>query len=164
MLSGFADYSVWYDITENQKSLATNLLLIEAKRRGNSEIALPQLAAYMGIVHATRKADKKYNKVVYGVACDGSCFIFCRIDNTGAFTMSEPLFWAWRAKKIYSILRAVLHAAALSSPSTTPVTNPLRRKIILDMFHDPKLAQNFDCGAQRDEDDDAMVDYEDLED
>jgi hypothetical protein len=45
MLSGIADYSVWYDNTE---SVGTNLLIVEAKRRRMTGAAAGQVLAYMG--------------------------------------------------------------------------------------------------------------------
>ena len=92
LLTGFADYSVWYD-SAKKKTLATNLLIVEAKRWGTTDLALPQLAAYMGIVHSTRKEESKENYVVYGAASDGGVFRFCRIDNDGVFTHSRLLEW-----------------------------------------------------------------------
>ena len=48
---------------------------MEAKRWGTTDLALPQLAAYMGIVHATRKEESKENSVVYGAASYGAGLI-----------------------------------------------------------------------------------------
>lgn len=145
LLSGFADYSVWYD-SAKKKTLATNLLIVEAKRWGTTDLALPQLAAYMGIVHTTRKEESKENYVVYGAASDGGVFRFCRIDNDGFFTHSRLLEWEEDADQIYSIIRSLLRAAALSSPSTTLIKDPMQRKIILESFSSPQHSQNSDYG------------------
>ena len=119
-LYGFADYSIWYDSTKKEKeALATNLLIVEAKRRFFTDAALPQLASYMGIVHASRKDMSKENCVVYGIASDGWTFRFCRIDNDGVFVSSNLLHWTRHKDRIYSIIRSLLQAAVLSSPSTT---------------------------------------------
>jgi hypothetical protein len=45
MLQGFADYSLWYDKYE---PMGTNLLLVEAKKKGALSTADGQLVAYMG--------------------------------------------------------------------------------------------------------------------
>jgi hypothetical protein len=45
MLQGFADYSLWYDKNE---LMGTNLLLVEAKKKGALSSADGQLVAYMG--------------------------------------------------------------------------------------------------------------------
>ena len=45
LLQGFADYSLWYDKDE---LMGTNLLLVEAKRKGGLASADGQLVAYMG--------------------------------------------------------------------------------------------------------------------
>lgn len=156
LLSGFADYSIWYDSAIDQKLLATNLLIIKAKKYGTTTLALPQLAAYMGVIHTTRKADRKYNAVVYGVALDAEYFIFCRINNDGIFMRSRMFEWGWQAQEIYSIFRSLLRAAALSSPSTTLIKDPLRRRIVLeyDKFHDERRSEKFE--------DDELEDYEEV--
>jgi hypothetical protein len=146
-LYGFADYSIWYDSTKKGKeALATNLLIVEAKRRFYTDAALPQLASYMGIVHASRKDISKENCVVYGIASDGWTFRFCRIDNDGVFVSSDLLQWTRHKDRIYSIIRSLLQAAALSSPSTTPIKDPMRRKVVLASFGSPERTRRFDYG------------------
>lgn len=44
-MQGIADYSLWYDKDE---PMGTNLILIEAKKRGMLSMADGQLVAYMG--------------------------------------------------------------------------------------------------------------------
>lgn len=97
----------------------------------NVVVALPQLVAHMGIVYTTRK-ELKQNSVVYGVSSDGRSFRFCRIDNDGVFVKSKLLEWNLGDKeKIYSIIRSLIPTAALSSPSTTPIKDPMRKKMVL---------------------------------
>lgn len=148
LLTGFADNSVWYD-SAKKKTLATNFLIVEAKRWGTTDLALLQLAAYMGIVHATRKEESKENSVVYGAASDGGIFRFCRIDNNGLFAHSRLLEWEEDADQIYSIMRFLLRAAALSSPSTTPIRDPMQRKIVLESFSNPHHSRTFDDGLSK---------------
>jgi hypothetical protein len=124
--------------------MATNLLIVEAKPPYYTDVALPQLACYMGIVHASRKAQSKENCIVYGAASDGSNFRFCQIDNDGVFNRSALLEWDWNKNEIYSIIRSLLRAAALSSPSTTPIKDPLHRKIVLASFGSPERTRRFD--------------------
>ena len=45
LLHGIADYTLWYDKDE---PMGTNLVVVEAKRRGMLSIANGQLVAYMG--------------------------------------------------------------------------------------------------------------------
>jgi len=144
-LCGFADYTLWYDSTQ-KKSLATNLLIVEAKKFGTSGTALPQLIAYMGIVHATRKAEGKDNAIVFGAASDGHEFRFCRINNNGDFTRSKVLEWEYDSNLIYSIMRSIVRVAALSSPSTTPIRDPEKRKIVMSGFGSPSQSEKFDYG------------------
>ena len=146
-LYGFADYSIWYDITKKGKeALATNLLIVEAKRRFFTDAALPQLASYMGIVHASRRDMSKENCVVFGIASDGWTFRFCRIDNDGVFVSSDLLQWTRHKDRIYSITRSLLQAAAFSSPSTTPIKDPMRRKVVLASFGSLERTRRFDYG------------------
>jgi hypothetical protein len=146
LLTGFADYSVWYD-SAKKKTLATNLVIIEAKRQYYTDVALPQLAAYMGIVYTTRKEESKENCVVYGASSDGRDFRFCRINNDGVFVKSRLLEWGSGDKdQIYSIVRSLLRAAALLSRSTTPIKDPMRRKMVLASFGSPQHSQKFDYG------------------
>ena len=146
-LYGFADYSVWHDSTKKGKeTMSTNLLIVEAKRQYYTDAALPQLASYMGIVHASRKGESKENCIVYGAVSDGRNFRFCRIDNDGLFVHCDLLEWKRRKDQIYSIIRSLLRAAALSSPSTTPIKDPMRRKIVLASFGSPERTRRFDYG------------------
>lgn len=142
LLLGSADYSIWYD-SARKNTMATNLLIIEAKREGDTDHALSQLIAYMGIVHSTRKKESKQNSVVYGIASDGGVFRFCRIDNDGVFTKSFLMEWAERPDQIFSIIRSMIRAAALSSPSTTPIKDPQQRRIVLASFGSPDHSQKF---------------------
>lgn len=147
LLTRSADYSIWYD-NASKKTLATNPLFVEAKRRYQTDASLPQLVAYMGIVHATRTEESKQNCVVYGIASDGRDFRFCRINNDGGFVSTRLLQWVWDKDKIYSIMRSLIRAAALSSPSTTPIKDPMRRKIILASFGSPQHSQKIDFGLE----------------
>jgi hypothetical protein len=149
LLSGFADYSVWYD-SAKKNTLATNLLIIEAKRRFVTDFALPQLASYMGAVHARRKEEQKQDSVIYGAASDGFTFRFCRIDGDGVWTMSRLLEWeSGDAGKIYSIFQALIRAAALSSPSNIPIKDPKLRDVVLASFGSPQLTRKFDYGLNQ---------------
>lgn len=103
----------------------------------------------MGIVYATRKEESKENFVVYGAASDGGIFRFCRIDNNGFFAHSRLLEWEEDADQIYSIMRSLLRAAALSSPSTTPIKDPMQRKTAPESSSSPQRSQNSDYGLSK---------------
>jgi hypothetical protein len=45
MLVGKADYTLWYN---DQETMGTNLIVVEAKRKYSAGTAIPQLIAYMG--------------------------------------------------------------------------------------------------------------------
>lgn len=57
--------------------LATNLIIIEAKRINSTDTCLGRLAAYMGMVH---KTEQKQTSVIYAAASDGLSFRFRRIE------------------------------------------------------------------------------------
>jgi hypothetical protein len=101
----------------------------------------------MGIVYTTRKEESKENCVVYGASSDGMVFRFCRIDNDGSFITSRALDWEYEKDRIYSVMRSLLRAAALSSPSTTPIKDPMHRKMVLTSFGSPQNSQKFDYGV-----------------
>lgn len=144
LLSGFADYTVWYD-SEKKTNFATNLIIIEAKKVGSTDTCLGQLTAYMGLVHAYRKDERKQNSVVYGAASDGLTFRFCRIDNNSNWSQSRLMEWDMGDKgKIYSVFRSLIRIAALSSPSTSPIKNPRQRETVLASFGCPQRNRKFD--------------------
>ncbi|OBT88387.1 hypothetical protein VE02_02299 [Pseudogymnoascus sp. 03VT05] len=150
LLAGFADYTLLYD-DSMIRAMATNLLIVEAKRKNATDTALSQLVSYMGIVHATRKDEGKTNSVIFGLASDGNSFRFCRIDNDGKFNKSGLMEWGrpQDRNKIYGMFRAIIRAAALSSPSTTPIKDPTQRKLVLTAFGSPGRANRFDFGLGR---------------
>jgi hypothetical protein len=143
LLSGFADYSVWYESMARQ-TMATNLLIVEAKRQFYTDAAIPQLACYMGIVHTYRKEESKDNCIVYGFTSDGESFRFCQIDNEGVFRVSVQFSWRLQKDQIFYLVRHLLRAAALSSPTTSPIKDPEERKIILTSFGSLGLPPKYD--------------------
>lgn len=144
LLSGFADYMFWYG-SENNTKLATNLIIVEAKKVGATDTCVGQLTAYMGIVHACRKDEGKQNCNVYGATSDGFTFRFCRIDNTGNWSQSRLLEWGMGYQSmIYSVFRSLIRVAALSSPSTSPIKNPRHRETVFVSFGSPPSNPKFD--------------------
>ena len=144
LLSGYADYTVWYE-SETISNLATNLIIIEAKKFNLTDSCLGQLTAYMGVVHAYRKDEQKQNSVIYGAASDGLSFRFCRIDNEGNWSQSRLLEWKMGDKgRIYSVFRSLIRIAALLSPSTSPIKNPQQRETVLASFGSPQRTRKFD--------------------
>ncbi|RFU33640.1 hypothetical protein B7463_g2653, partial [Scytalidium lignicola] len=146
-MSGFADYTIFYD-PKNTKSLATNLVLVEAKRPSAFYPAIQQLICYMGIVFHARKEEDKTNCTVHGVASDGELFTFCRIDNHGQYSDSEPLRWRESKNKNFAIMRLLLRKAALSSPSGSPIKDPHKRRIVVESFGNPAASVYFDQGRE----------------
>ena len=144
LLSGYADYTVWYE-SQRRSNLATNLIIIEAKKINSTDTCLGQLTAYMGIAHACRKDEQKQNSVVYGAASDGLSFRFCRIDNEGNWSQSRLMEWEMGDKgRIYSVFRSLVRIAALSSPSTSPIKNLQQRQKVLASFGSIERSRKFD--------------------
>lgn len=144
LLSGYADYTVWYE-SHKKSTLATNLIIIEAKKINSTDTCLAQLTACMGVVHAYRKDEQKQNSVIYGVASDGLSFRFCRIDNESNWSQSRLMEWeTWDKGRIYSVFRSLIRIAALSSPSTSPIKNLQRREKVLASFGSPERTRKFD--------------------
>ena len=150
LLSGVADYTVWYESVEKDR-LATNLVIIEAKRQHDTDMALSQLAAYMSIVHTSRKQAVRQNSTIFGVASDGAGFRFCRIDNNSTWAISTLLEWdiTQHREKIFSIFRELIRTAALSSPSTTPIKDPMKRQNVLAAFGSPVHSRKFNFNTSK---------------
>lgn len=144
LLSGFADYTVWYD-SYNKGSLSTNLIIVEAKKLNATDTCLGQLTAYMGLVHETRREQHKKNCVVFGAASDGLTFRFLRVDNDSNWSKSRLLEWEMGDNaKIYTVFRSLVRIAALSSPTTSPVKNAQQRERVEASFTSPVRARAFD--------------------
>lgn len=161
LLSGYADYTVWYD-SQKRANLATNLIIIEAKKNDSTDTCLGQLTAYMGVVHAYRKDEHKQNSVIYGAASDGFSFRFCRIDNESNWSRSRLLEWGMGDKsRIYSVFRSLIRIAALSSFFTSPVKNLQQREKVLASFGSPERTRKFDYDLSAleilEEDDDTEI-------
>ncbi|OBT88388.1 hypothetical protein VE02_02298 [Pseudogymnoascus sp. 03VT05] len=161
ILSGFADYSLYYE-SQSKEEFATNLVIVEAKKLGFADGALPQLISYLGIVSAARREQRKRNAVVYGIASDGIVFRFCRVDNDGKFSQSAPLDWRMKGHKdrIFSTTRMIVKTAALSSLSTTPIKDPALRQMVLTTFGKPKPEIDFGIGlfeVGEEEEDDYVI-------
>ncbi|KAI9843077.1 MAG: hypothetical protein M1837_006622 [Sclerophora amabilis] len=158
-INGRADFSLWYD---KNATLGTNLVVVEAKRRHQSDSGLGQLVAYMGIIHEIRKDEKRDNAVVYGISTDGVDFRFHRIDNNGTYSKSTLLEWDYsesHVNQITSYLRYIVRAAISSSPSTTPIKPGTKRDVSLEIFKDVKKAAKFDFDIGLVEIDEDMGDY-----
>ncbi|MCJ1471643.1 hypothetical protein MMC13_000283 [Lambiella insularis] len=149
LLSGYADYTVWYE-SPKKSNLATNLIIIEAKKMNSTDTCLGQLTSYMGLVHANRKDEQKQNSIIYGAASDGLSFRFCRIDNEGNWSKSRLMEWETEDKaRIYSVFRSLIRIAALSSPSTSPIKDPQQREKILVSFGSPERTRRFDYNLSK---------------
>ena len=161
LLSGYADYTVWNE-SQKRSNFATNLIIIEAKKINFTDTCLAQLTAYMGIVHAYKKDEKRQDCIIYGVATDGLTFRFGRIDNESNWSQSRLLEWEEGDKgKIYSVFRSLIRIAALSSPSTSPIKDLQQRQKVLACFGSRQRTSKFDYHLSRlvllEEDDESEI-------
>ncbi|KLJ13227.1 hypothetical protein EMPG_11839 [Blastomyces silverae] len=144
ILVGKADYTLWYDVTE---TMGANLVVVEAKMQFSAGSAVPQLIAYMGIVHRTRKLNGKRNAVVYGIASDGMEFRFYCINNNSELKQqlrkSAIYMWDVDANVIISFIRFIIRAAILESLFTTPYSGN-KRESTLSTFEGAGGSSNFD--------------------
>ncbi|KAI4266076.1 MAG: hypothetical protein L6R38_008972 [Xanthoria sp. 2 TBL-2021] len=143
MLNGFCDYTIFYE-PRTQSALATNVVIVEAKKAHATDTCLGQLTAYMGVVHTSRKEEKRANSVVFGVASDGLSFRFLRIDNESNISQSRLLEWHLDSAQIYSIFRQLIRLAALQSPSSSPIKDPGKREKVVASFGSPERVRHFD--------------------
>ncbi|KAI9774569.1 MAG: hypothetical protein M1840_002818 [Geoglossum simile] len=128
LLSGFADYSLWYP---NENSTSTNFLIVKTKKLGTSETAIGQLLAYMAVVHQTRKAEEKQNAVIYGMTTDGNLFRFFRLDNDSKVSRSKIFEWKLGEDElICAYIRYIIRTAMASSLSTSPLKPENAKEII----------------------------------
>ncbi|KAL9102239.1 MAG: hypothetical protein Q9163_002599 [Psora crenata] len=158
LLSGYADCTVWYQSPKGY-NLATNLIIVDAKKTHFTDSCLSQLVAYMGVVYTLRKDQNEQNPIVYGVASDGFTFRFCRIDNKGNWSQSRLLEWEIGDEgKIYSVFRALISIAASLLPSTSPINDPQQRG---KAFSNPEHARRFENALRSlvilEEDDDTEI-------
>lgn len=147
LLSGLADYSLSYK-GSNSKTLDTNFVIVQAKHQYCPDLGMPELAAYMGIIHTTRKEDSKHDCVVFGMVSDGIVFRFCQTDNEGIFAEGKPLDWSCKdhPEEIYSNLRSIIRKTALSCPSSTPIEDPMNWELVLSAFGSPNRSNT--CGSE----------------
>ena len=124
LLDGYADYTIGYESQEKESSttLSTtaNLIIIRAKNSDSTDTCLGELAAYMGIAHASRKDEQKQSSsMIYGAAFDGLSFRVCRIDNEGNWSRSHLIEWKKMndTDGIYSIFKFLIRIARPSTPS-----------------------------------------------
>ncbi|KAL8809386.1 MAG: hypothetical protein Q9200_003453 [Gallowayella weberi] len=160
MLTGLCDYAIFYE-SRSKSALATNVLIIEAKKPRTTDTCLGQLVAYMGVVHTSRKEEARANRTVFGVASDGLSFRFVRIDNESRLSQSTMLEWRHHSAQIYSIFRKLIRLAALQSPSSLPIKNRKQREKVVASFGSPERAKTFDYNLRalslREEDDDFEI-------
>ncbi|KAL4782808.1 hypothetical protein BJX76DRAFT_358622 [Aspergillus varians] len=122
IVHSYADYSLYYG---NPDDMETNLIVVEAKKRGHASSGVAQVLGYMGIVQWLRKAKNKQKTSVFGLSTDSYCFMFCHIDETGHYSIRTVQFGlsASQDALVISYLTMILAEAAQLSPTATRVSN-----------------------------------------
>ncbi|KAJ5096704.1 hypothetical protein N7456_007425 [Penicillium angulare] len=82
-LVGNPDYAVWYGQVED---IDVNVIVFEAKRRGNTSLGLAQCLGYMGIVHQLRKEAGKRDCTIWGMVSDDWMFCALKINNNSEWS------------------------------------------------------------------------------
>jgi hypothetical protein len=149
-IQGIADYAIYYENPRKDK-YATGLVAMEAKKGSQAGLAMGQLIAYMGMIHWERKERGREICVVWGFASDGYEYIFCRVDRQGLFSRTNVLSFDEQGHSlIFGLLCGIFNAAALSSPTTSPIKDPETRQKLLANFGSPERGKKFDYGVSED--------------
>jgi hypothetical protein len=115
IIRGRADWALNYDTTTRPGS---TLIVIEAKKVGNSFVGLPQLLVYM--VGVLKSRHDRINQSVFGILSDSSNFLFAFLDHNKKFYVSATYRWALKQSEILAYIDTIFLDAIESSPHTTP--------------------------------------------
>ncbi|KAE8419510.1 hypothetical protein BDV36DRAFT_294104 [Aspergillus pseudocaelatus] len=113
VISGKADYSLWYTSHEDR---AHQLIIVEAKKARHVTSGLPQLLGYMGAVQLARRTAQKSNIAVFGVLTDAYQWDFVRVHNDGKYSLITFRWNAGQSQKIWDILNWMVAYAEVQSP------------------------------------------------
>jgi hypothetical protein len=94
------------------------LLLVEATRAANLDIAFPQLVVYLASLHQSRVSQNRSDSTVYGVASDGYLFIFVTIAHDGTLERSKQ--FDITAGDTETVLGCLIYLLETSAANTMP--------------------------------------------
>ncbi|KAL4891747.1 hypothetical protein BDV59DRAFT_203339 [Aspergillus ambiguus] len=109
VISGKTDYSLWYNAPEEMEC---NLLVVEAKRKGESSSGVFQVLAYMAMLHNARKEVGRKDVSIYGIATDSFTWSFLYLDNQGRWSRRTYEWGSGQGDKIVSWIHKIIRQAA----------------------------------------------------
>ncbi|OCL00585.1 uncharacterized protein K441DRAFT_533611 [Cenococcum geophilum 1.58] len=117
-ISGRADWVLGHG--NLRSTLDPSLIVMEAKRTGAADLALPQLIIYLAAVQDARKSRSKMNSSVFGLLTDSTNFRFVYLDPSRKLFVSKPHEWLEEKAKIIQWIDKILEDSIQASPHTTP--------------------------------------------
>ncbi|KAL2851633.1 hypothetical protein BJY01DRAFT_244966 [Aspergillus pseudoustus] len=126
LVRGRMDYALWYG---NRDEAETNMVVVEAKRKGSYGEGLHQALAYIGIIRSARKEAGRKNTTIWGIATDSWSWTFIRVDPHGQ-VLTQAYSWVeGESIEIISHLHKKMQHAACLSPAQS---NTLSRQPIVE--------------------------------
>ncbi|KAL4870588.1 hypothetical protein BDV12DRAFT_165858 [Aspergillus spectabilis] len=119
LIQGRADWCLAYG--SSKAALQTALIVLEAKKPGAAQSALPQLIIYLAAVQDSRKESKKINSSVFGLITDSEEYRFAWLDENRNLFVSETYLWVTKKVRIIQWIDRILRDSIEASPHTTPV-------------------------------------------
>ncbi|KAJ5173439.1 hypothetical protein N7492_006032 [Penicillium capsulatum] len=130
-LSGKPDYAIWYGEVEGT---AVNVVVVEAKKSGDSSRGVAQCLGYMGefeiayvlwlksnslegMVHRLRKDEHRQDCTVYGMSADDENFWFLKINSNSQWLERVEHARDDGYEQVFGLLVYFLRKTSLMSPS-----------------------------------------------
>ena len=96
------------------------LIVVEAKAKDHLEVAFPQLVVYLACLRQARKARRRSDCSVYGIASDGYAFYFVTITHEGVVKVSRRFSISWEdTQKVMGCIMYILRKTVERSPTVT---------------------------------------------
>ncbi|PYI11646.1 hypothetical protein BO78DRAFT_403053 [Aspergillus sclerotiicarbonarius CBS 121057] len=122
LISGQTDYSLW---NGNPGTMEANMLVCEAKQRG--QLGKYQALVYMSMLHHARKAARRDDTSVFGIATDSYDWEFLHLNNDSKYSACTYHWENGQGIEIISTISKIIkHATDLSGDP------PLSRKRTLE--------------------------------
>ncbi|KAL4962178.1 uncharacterized protein BDV14DRAFT_178838 [Aspergillus stella-maris] len=118
LIQGRADWCLAY--WDSKAALQTALVVLEAKKSGMAQTALPQLIIYLAAVQDSRKSSRKINSSIFGLISDSEDYRFAWLDENRHLFVSETFSWVTKKAEIVEWIDRILRDSIEASPHTTP--------------------------------------------
>ncbi|KAL2825326.1 hypothetical protein BDW59DRAFT_161803 [Aspergillus cavernicola] len=118
LISGRVDYTLWYGSPEEAE---TNMVVVEAKKYGDTSTGEHQALCYMGMIHHARKKAGRSSTPIYGIATDSFNWQFIRLDAQGRVSTRWFSWLEGHQVEIISHVHKIMSHAAMLSPISTNV-------------------------------------------